>query len=70
MSLGTLSASGVGTTIKDLNFHNRDNNIGSRNVRFAEEILWGSTGHIYNPAQCDLRKTCRHVIASMLTLSN
>ena len=68
MSLGTLNASRVGTTLKDLNFHNRGNMIGSRNVRFAEGILRGSAGHIYNPAQCDLRKKHGHFIALMLTL--
>jgi hypothetical protein len=41
---------------KDLNFHNRDNIIGSRDVQFAEGILRGSAGHIYIPAQCDFRK--------------
>jgi hypothetical protein len=56
MSLGTLNASGVGTTIKDLNFHYSDNIISSGNVRFAEGILRGLAGHIFNPAQCDLRK--------------
>ena len=70
MSLGTLNASGVGTTLKDLNFHNRDNIIGSRNARFAEGVIWGSAGHIYNPAQCDLRKKRRHVIALMLISLN
>jgi hypothetical protein len=56
MSLGTLNASRVGTTLRDLNFHNRNNIIGSCNVQFAEGILRGLAGHIYNPAQCDLRK--------------
>jgi hypothetical protein len=56
MSLGTLNASGVGTTLKDLNFHNHNNIISIRNVRFTEGILRGLAGHIYNPAQCDLRK--------------
>jgi hypothetical protein len=56
MSLGTLNVSGVGTTLKDLNFHNRDNIIGSRNVRFAEGILRGLAGHIDNPAQSYLKK--------------
>jgi hypothetical protein len=56
MSLGTLNASRVGTTLKDLNFHNCDNVIGSCNVQFAEGILQGLAGHICNPAQCDLRK--------------
>jgi hypothetical protein len=55
MSLGTLNASGVGTTLKDLNFHNY-NIISSHNVQFAEGILQGLAGNIYNPAQCDLRK--------------
>jgi hypothetical protein len=70
MSLGTLNASGVDTTLKDLNFHNHDNIIGSRNVQFSEGILGGLAGHIYNPAQCDLGKKHRHVIASMLTSLN
>jgi hypothetical protein len=56
MSLGTLNASRAGTTLKDLNFHNHNNIIGSRNARFAEGILWGLAGHLYNPAQSDLRK--------------
>jgi hypothetical protein len=56
LSLGTLNASGVGTTLKDLNFYNHDNIIGSHNVRFAEGILQGLAGHVYNPAQCDFRK--------------
>ena len=56
MSLGTLNASRVGTTLKDLNFFTHDSIIGSCNVRFAEGILQGLAGHIYNPAQCDLRK--------------
>jgi hypothetical protein len=48
MPLGTLDASRVGTTLKGLNFHNRDNIIGSRNVQFAEGILRGLAGHIYH----------------------
>jgi hypothetical protein len=56
MSLGTLNASRVGTTLKDLNFHNHDNIIGSCYVQFAERIIWGLAGVIYNPAQNDLRK--------------
>jgi len=56
MSLGTLNASGVGTTLKDLNYHNCNSIIGSHNVQFAEGILQGLAGNIYNPAQCDLRK--------------
>jgi hypothetical protein len=56
MSLGSINASGVGTTLKDLNFYNCDNIIGSHNVQFAEEILQGLAGYIYNPAQCYLRK--------------
>jgi hypothetical protein len=56
MSLGTMNASGVGTALKDLNFHNCDNIIGSCNAQLAEGIIRGSAGHIYNPAQCDLRK--------------
>jgi hypothetical protein len=70
MSLGTLNASKVGTILKDLNFHNHDNIIGSQNVQITEGILRGLAGHIYNPAQCDLKKKCRHVIALMLTLLN
>jgi hypothetical protein len=68
MSLGTTNASGVGTTLKDFKFHNHGNIIDSRNVLFAERVLQGLAGHIYNPAHCVLRKKCRHVIALMLTL--
>jgi hypothetical protein len=67
MSLGTMNASGVGTTLKDLNIHNQEIIIGSRNDQIAEGILRGLAGHIYNPAQCDLRKKRRHVIALMLS---
>jgi hypothetical protein len=56
MSLGTLNALGVGTTLKDLNFCKHDNIIGGCNVRFEEGILRGLAEHIYNPAQCDFRK--------------
>jgi hypothetical protein len=40
MSLGTLNASRVSMTLKDLNFHNRDNIIGSQNVQFTENGGW------------------------------
>ena len=68
MLLGIKNASGIGIILNEKNIHNWDNIIDSRNVLFAERVLQGLAGHIYNPAHCVLRKKCRHVIALMLTL--
>ncbi len=56
MSLATMNASGVGTTLKEKNIHNWDNIIDSCNVQHAESILQELAGYGDNPTQCDLIK--------------